>query len=77
MLPEDVVIGNEFSDNAKINISSVYTIPKDGKDWMQALNQLNFSQIIQKSKTIFWNGPIGVFELDLFQTEQKHWAKKL
>ncbi len=72
LLPEDVVIGSEFSDNAKINISSVYTIPKGWQGLDAGPESIKiFSQIIQKSKTILWNGPIGVFELEPFSNGTK------
>ncbi len=66
-LPIDSVIADDFSNDAHTNIAQNNEIP-DG--WMgldigpQARE--NFSQIISESKTILWNGPMGVFEMSNF-----------
>lgn len=66
-LPVDSVIADSFSELADTDITSTDNIP-DG--WMgldagpKTIEQ--FSNIVSKSKTILWNGPIGVFEMDAF-----------
>lgn len=67
-LPSDSVIADKFSADAETSVAPSNSIP-DG--WMgldigsHASNQ--FSNIIKASKTILWNGPMGVFEMDKFQ----------
>ncbi|HTO16650.1 MAG TPA: phosphoglycerate kinase [Edaphocola sp.] len=71
-LPEDSVIANKFDNNADTKICNNKEIP-DG--WMGldigAKAQESFSKIILNSKTILWNGPMGVFEMDNFQKGTK------
>ncbi|QQS29229.1 MAG: phosphoglycerate kinase [Sphingobacteriales bacterium] len=67
LLPEDSLIADAFSNEAKTQISSSMVIPSD---WMgldigpKAREQ--FAAVIRNSKTIFWNGPMGVFEMETF-----------
>ncbi|HEV8286115.1 MAG TPA: phosphoglycerate kinase [Chitinophagaceae bacterium] len=67
-LPSDSVIANKFSADADTSTAPSNNIP-DG--WMgldiaeNACDQ--FSNIIKHSKTILWNGPMGVFEMEKFQ----------
>jgi phosphoglycerate kinase len=67
-LPSDSVIANKFANDAEISASPSNAIP-DG--WMgldigpNAVDQ--FVNVIHNSKTILWNGPMGVFEMDNFQ----------
>ena len=71
-LPEDSVIADKFDANANIETRPSDAIP-DG--WMgldigpKAVGI--FSEIILKSKTILWNGPMGVFEMEKFQNGTK------
>lgn len=71
-LPEDSVIADKFDANANTEVKPSDAIP-DG--WMgldigpKAIGI--FSEIIGKSKTILWNGPMGVFEMEKFQTGTK------
>ncbi len=66
-LPEDSLIADAFSNDAKIQVCSNRTIP-DG--WMgldigpKAID--TFSAVILSSQTILWNGPMGVFEMPNF-----------
>jgi phosphoglycerate kinase len=67
-LPSDSIIADKFAEDANDSTAPSNAIP-DG--WMgldigpNAVNQ--FSNIIKKSKTILWNVPMGVFEMDKFQ----------
>lgn len=71
-LPEDSVIADKFDKDANTKTSPSDAIP-DG--WMgldiggKAVGI--FSEIIGKSKTILWNGPMGVFEMEKFQNGTK------
>ncbi len=67
-LPPDSIIADKFDENANDSTAPSNNIP-DG--WMgldigeNACEQ--FSNVIKKSKTILWNGPMGVFEMKKFQ----------
>ena len=71
-LPEDSVIADKFSADANTEVRPSDAIP-DG--WMgldigpKAVGI--FSEVIRKSKTILWNGPMGVFEMEKFQNGTK------
>jgi phosphoglycerate kinase len=66
-LPIDTVIADEFSAEAKTAIASTSEIPMG---WMgldigpKSIEA--FSHVIKSSKTILWNGPMGVFEMEKF-----------
>ena len=67
-LPSDSVIADKFAADAEMSVSPSNNIP-DG--WMGLDIGVNaceqFSNVIKKSKTILWNGPMGVFEMPKFQ----------
>lgn len=71
-LPTDSVIADEFSDKANTKITDSHKI--DGS-WMgldigpKAREQ--FANVIRQSKTILWNGPMGVFEMKPFENGTK------
>ncbi len=71
-LPEDSVIADKFAADANTNTSPSDAIP-DG--WMGldigAKAAGIFSEVIKKSKTVLWNGPMGVFEMQKFQAGTK------
>ncbi len=66
-IPVDVVAGDKFSNDANTQVVDVRAIP-DGWEGMDAgpksLEQ--FKKVILESKTILWNGPLGVFEMPTF-----------
>lgn len=68
VLPKDSVNASEFKNDAIINTSDISLINKNymGLD-IGAKSIVNFSKIIANSKTIIWNGPMGVFEMDSFE----------
>ncbi len=61
------VAGDKFSNDANRQTVDIYNIP-DGWEGMDASEQslANWKEIIMKSKTILWNGPVGVFEFENF-----------
>jgi phosphoglycerate kinase len=71
-LPEDSIIADKFDANANTDVRPSDAIP-DG--WMgldigpKAVGV--FSEVIKNSKTILWNGPMGVFEMEKFQNGTK------
>lgn len=67
LLPVDVVISNEFSTTARHKIIPVGDIPEGWRIMDLGPETLKkFEKIISNSKTIVWNGPMGVFEFPAF-----------
>ena len=66
-IPVDVVAANAFANDAKTQIVDVDKIP-DGWQGLDAgpKSLENFKKVIMESKTILWNGPLGVFEMPNF-----------
>lgn len=66
-LPTDAVIANEFSNDADRREVDIYDIPEG---WMGmdagSKSRVLFHDVIMNSRTILWNGPIGVFEMPNF-----------
>jgi phosphoglycerate kinase len=67
LLPSDSINANEFNNNAIIQHSEITNIP-DGFMGLDIGSDsiTRFSKVILDSKTIIWNGPMGVFEMDNF-----------
>lgn len=71
-LPEDSVIADKFANDAQTQIADNKNIPAG---WMgldigpKAVAA--FTKVIESSKTVLWNGPMGVFEMELFQAGTK------
>lgn len=66
-IPIDVVAADSFSNDANTQIVEVREIP-DGWQGLDAgpKSLANFKEVIMNSKTILWNGPLGVFEMENF-----------
>ncbi len=66
-IPVDVVAADAFSNDANTQIVDVNAIP-DGWQGLDAgpKSLENFKKVILESKTILWNGPLGVFEMPSF-----------
>lgn len=66
-LPVDVVAADDFNNEAKTQVVDITNIP-DGWQGLDAgpKSLENFKDVILKSKTILWNGPVGVFEMPTF-----------
>ena len=66
-LPVDAVVASHFDEKAEIKIVPIQEIPQD---WMALdigpATSLLYSQVLYDAKTIIWNGPMGVFEMDAF-----------
>src|SRR5690606_13994767 len=66
-LPVDAIIADSFSNSAETQIVDTKEIP-DGWMGLDAGPKTTniFADVIAKSKTILWNGPLGVFEMESF-----------
>ncbi len=66
-LPVDVLAADDFSNTAQTKVVAVNAI-QDGWQGLDAGPKTlqNFKEVILKSKTILWNGPVGVFEMESF-----------
>jgi phosphoglycerate kinase len=66
-LPVDAVVASDFDAGAEIKIVPIQEIPDQ---WMALdigpATSLLYSQALYDAKTIIWNGPMGVFEMDAF-----------
>ena len=66
-MPVDFVVADKFSASAETKVVTYQEIPKD---WMALdigpATVTLFTEAIQNAKTIIWNGPMGVFEIDAF-----------
>ena len=78
ILPTDIVVAKEFSESSQPTIVSVDAIPNDqmGLD-IGPESAKYFAQEIVKCKTVFWNGPMGVFEFPNFAQGTKIVAQSL
>ncbi|WP_333693554.1 phosphoglycerate kinase [Flavobacterium sp.] len=66
-IPVDVVAANAFSNDADTQIVDVREIPNGWQGLDAGPKSLeNFKEVIMNSKTILWNGPLGVFEMENF-----------
>lgn len=71
-LPVDIVCADDFNNGAATQLVSVNEIP-DGWEGLDigAKSIEIFGKVIEDSKTILWNGPVGVFEFDNFSVGTK------
>jgi len=67
LLPADVVIADRFAADAAHKVVAINAI---SEDWMALdigpASQQAFAQALVGAKTVVWNGPMGVFEMDAF-----------
>ncbi|PCH50828.1 MAG: phosphoglycerate kinase [Flavobacteriaceae bacterium] len=66
-IPVDVIAADDFNNNANTQICDINSIP-DGWQGLDAgpKSRELFDKIVNQSKTILWNGPLGVFEMENF-----------
>ncbi len=71
-IPVDVLAADDFSNEANTQIVDVRAIPENwqGLDCGPKSKAI-FHEVVQKCKTILWNGPLGVFEMETFSTGTK------
>lgn len=67
LLPEDLVVASEFSAQAENQVVGVDSIPDT---WMALdigpTTRAKFAQAVREARTVIWNGPMGVFEMEAF-----------
>ena len=72
ILPTDTIIADDFANDAKTSVAPTKAIPDGwqgldiGPETVKA-----FSKVIEESKTLLWNGPMGVFEMESFDKGTK------
>lgn len=78
VLPTDIVVAPEFSADAPATTVAADAIPDDqmgldiGPDSAE-----RFAEVVRDARTVFWNGPMGVFEFDAFAAGTKAVAQAL
>ncbi len=78
LLPSDIVVAKEFAENSHPSVVSADQIPKDQMGLDVGPDSANaFAAEIKKCKTVFWNGPMGVFEFANFSNGTKVVAQAL
>lgn len=77
-LPTDVVAADAFDNGANTKIVAVDEIP-DGWQGLDAGPESikTMQEVIENSKTILWNGPVGVFEMETFEKGSKAVAEAI
>jgi phosphoglycerate kinase len=77
-LPEDIVVADRFAADAESKTVPVNDIPDD---WMGLdigpVTAERFASVIHGSRSVFWNGPMGVFEWERFRAGTDHVARSL
>ena len=67
LLPVDVVVADEISAGAKVKVVSVKDIPPDMRITDIGPRTIkSFEEELLKCRTIFWNGPMGIYEISRF-----------
>jgi phosphoglycerate kinase len=78
LLPVDVVIADKISAEARVKTVSVGEIPPDWRIVDIGPRTItNFSEELRRCKTVFWNGPMGVYEIAKFAPGTQAMAKLL
>ena len=78
LLPVDLVITKEVSEKAESKVFEIDNIPKDGIGVdLGERSLVKFEKEIKKAKTVFWNGPVGVFEIEKYAKGTNRIAKIL
>jgi len=78
LLPVDLIITKEVSEKIKGKLFEIVNIPKDGIGVdLGERSLVKFEKEIKKAKTVFWNGPVGVFEIEKYAKGTNRIAKIL
>lgn len=77
-LPEDVVLAPEISESATIKVSSIEEFYDDWKGLdIGPETQRDYKKKLGEARTIFWNGPMGVYEISAFSSGTKEICRSL
>ena len=83
VIPTDIVVASKFGADAEVEITSSSEIESSafgatglGLD-IGPESAVAFAEVIKNAKTVFWNGPMGVFEIDAFANGTKQVALAL
>ena len=78
MLPTDIVVAPEFAADSPPTTVAADAMPADqmGLD-IGPDSAARFADVIRSAHTVFWNGPMGVFEMDAFAAGTKAVAQAL
>jgi len=83
VLPTDIVVASKFGADAEVAVTAADAIESSpfgaaglGLD-IGPVSAAHFAEVIKASKTVFWNGPMGVFEIDKFANGTRTVAKAL
>lgn len=77
-LPVDVVVAKEFAESAEATVKAIADVAAD--DMILDIGPKTaeqFAELLKTSKTILWNGPVGVFEFDQFGNGTQVLAKAI
>ena len=76
ILPGDSLIANRFANDADVDVAGNHSIPPgwSGLDIGPESREI-FANIIRESRTILWNGPMGVFEMSNFSLGTEYVAR--
>ena len=82
LLPADTLITQEFKDGAETKNTQIYGQGGEIPDGWEGIDIgevaiKEFSEVLSKAKTVLWNGPMGVFEINSFATGTKKVAEAL
>ena len=78
LLPVDVIVADETNLETRVETVSVANIPQDKKIVDIGPQTLkNFREELQKCKTVFWNGPMGIYEIPRFAQGTQEMARLL
>ncbi|RXJ01747.1 phosphoglycerate kinase [Anaerobacillus alkaliphilus] len=77
-MPEDVVVADDFSNDATTKVVGIDEIPSDWEGLDIGPKTVDtYRKVIMESKLVIWNGPMGVFELPSFENGTKSVAVAL
>lgn len=83
VLPTDIVVASKFGADAEVEVTKASEIEETafgakglGLD-IGPESALVFAEVIRSAKTVFWNGPMGVFEIEAFANGTKQVAQAL
>jgi phosphoglycerate kinase len=78
LLPVDLIITKEVSEKTESKLFEIDNIPKNGIGVdLGERSLIEFEKEIKKAKTVFWNGPVGVFEIEKYAKGTNRIAKIL